>query len=185
MTASAFPGIEKGYNITEQELIRGPLVPLYSADDSTLESGVIDRAADFINRNMNSVAWLEGTRRRVRKAYPPDAVREAIVNAVIHRDYAREGTDIEMSLYSNRLEIISPGGLPNGVTVEKMKQGVVRVTRNGLIKDTLQNCGYVEHLGMGVRNRIIKSMKEHNGTEPELIDADDRFTVRFWKSPGQ
>lgn len=185
VTASAFPGIEKGYNITEQELIRGPLVPLYSADDSTLESGVIDRAADFINRNMNSVAWLEGTRRRVRKAYPPDAVREAIVNAVIHRDYAREGTDIEMSLYSDRLEIISPGGLPNGVTVEKMKQGVVRVTRNGLIKDTLQNCGYVEHLGMGVRNRIIKSMKEHNGTEPELIDADDRFTVRFWKSPAQ
>lgn len=182
VTASAFPGIEKDYNLTESERIRGPLVPLYSADGSVMENGVIDRAVDFINRNMDSVAWLEGARRRVKKAYPLNAVREAIVNAAVHRDYAREGTDIELSLYSDRLEIISPGGLPDGMTMEKMKLGVVRVTRNSLIKDTLQNCGCVEPLGMGVRKRIIKSMMEHNGTEPELIDAEDRFTVRFWKS---
>ena len=59
------------------------------------------------------------------------------MNAVAHRDYAREGTDIEVSLYRDRFEVISPGRLPNGVTVEKMKEGVVRVARNELLKEIL------------------------------------------------
>ena len=49
--------------------------------------------------------------------------------------------------------------------------------------DVLRDYGYVEHLGMGVRNRIIGSMRDHNGTEPDLIEEDHRFTVRLWKDP--
>ena len=81
----------------------------------------------------------------------------------------------------DRLEVISPGRLPNSVTVEKMREGVLRVSRNELVKDVLRDYGYVEHLGMGVRNRIIGSMHDHNGTEPDLIEEDHRFTVRLWK----
>lgn len=180
--AVAFPDIEKDYNTIDEERIRGPLVSLFSENRSVVEGGVIDRSVDFVKRNMGGSAWLEGARRVVKKAYPSDAVREAIVNAVVHRDYTREGTDIEISLYKDRLEVISPGGLYNGVTIEKIKQGIVRETRNGLLKEILRDYRYVDHFGMGIRNRIIKSMKEHNGTEPDLIDADDRFTVRLWKS---
>ena len=119
VTAVAFPGFEKEYNTVDEERIRGPLTPLVSSRGALVEEGVIDRTVDFIKRNMGSVAYLEGGRRRRKRSFPFDAVREAVVNAVAHRDYAREGTDIEVSLYRDRFEVISPGRLPNGVTVEE------------------------------------------------------------------
>ena len=181
VTAVAFPGPEKDYDTVDEERIRGPLTSRVSRRGAALEKGVIDRTVDFVKRNMGSVAWLEGGRRRRKRAFPIDAVREAVVNAVAHRDYAREGTDIFVSLYRDRLEVISPGRLPNGVTVEKMREGVVRVARNELLKEILRDYGYVEHYGMGVRNRIIGSMRRHNRTEPDLVEEDDRFIVRLWK----
>ncbi len=185
VTAVAFPGLEKEYNTVDEERIRGPLTPRVSEDGDVVERGVIDRTVDFIKRNMGSVAYLDGGRRIHKKSFPLDAVREAVVNAVVHRDYAREGTDIEVSLYRDRFEVISPGRLPNGVTVEKMKEGVVRLARNELLKEILRDYRYVEHYGMGVRNRIINSMRRHNDTEPDLVEGDDRFMVRLWKAPRQ
>ncbi len=183
VTAVAFPGSGKDYDAIDEERIRGPLTSVVSRRGAVVEKGVIDRTVDFVKRNMGSVAWLEGGRRRRKTAFPVDAVREAVVNAVTHRDYAYEGTDIEISLYRDRLEIISPGRLPNGVTVEKMREGVVRVARNELLKEILRDYGYIEHYGMGVRKRIIESMRHHNGTEPDLVEDDIRFTVRLWKKP--
>ena len=183
VTAVAFPGLEKEYNTVDDERIRGPLTPRVSEDGEVVEKGVIDRTVDFVERNMGSVAYLEGARRIHKKSFPLDAVREAVVNAVAHRDYAREGTDIEVSLYRDRFEVISPGRLPNGVTVEKMKEGVVRMARNEMLKEILRDYRYIEHYGMGVRNRIINSIRQHNGTEPDLVEEDDRFMVRLWKAP--
>ena len=142
----------------------------------------IDRKVDFVAKNMGTTAWLESGRRRRKKSLPIDAVREAVVNAAAHRDYTIIGTDIEVSLFHDRLEVISPGRLPNGVTVEKMKEGL-RAARNELLKEILRDYGYVEHLGMGVRNRIIESMRSHNGTEPDLVEEEYRFIVRLWKAP--
>ena len=182
VTATAFPRTEKDYDTTDEELIRGPLVSLLSRRGRPTEKGVIDRTVDFVAKNMGTTAWLEGGRRHRKKALPLDAVRESVVNAAAHRDYTIVGTDIEVSLYRDRLEVISPGRLPNGVTVEKMKEGL-RVARNELLKEILRDYGYVEHLGMGVRNRIIESMRAHNGTEPDLIEQEYRFIVRLWKEP--
>lgn len=182
VTATAFPRTEKDYDTTDEELIRGPLVSLLAKRGRPMEKGVIDRTVDFVAKNMGSTAWLEGGRRHRRKALPLDAVREAVVNAAAHRDYMLIGTDIEVSLFSDRLEVISPGRLPNGVTVEKMKDGL-RAARNELLKEILRDYGYVEHLGMGVRTRIIESMRVHNGTEPDLIEEEHRFIVRLWKEP--
>ena len=182
ITAAAFPETEKDYNTVDEELIRGPLVSMLSVKKHVVDKGVIERAVDFVARNMGSVAWLDGGRRRRKKSLPSAAVREAIVNAVAHRDYTLTGTDIEVSLYRDRLEVISPGRLPNGVTVEKMKEGL-RAARNELLKETLRDYGYVDHLGMGVRNRIIGAMRHHNGTDPDLIEEEHRFTVRLWKEP--
>ena len=182
MTAAAFPEDDKDYNTVDEEIIRGPLVSVIAPKERVAERGVIDRAVDFVSRNVGSVAWLEGGRRHRKKELPLDAVREAIVNAVTHRDYTLAGTDVEISLYRDRLEVISPGRLPNGVTVEKMKEGL-RAARNELLKEILRDYGYVEHFGMGVRNRIIESMRKHNGTEPDLIEEESRFIVRLWKGP--
>jgi ATP-dependent DNA helicase RecG len=180
ITATAYPGIEKEYATVDEEIIRGPLVSVLSRRGRIVEKGVIDRAVDFAARNMGTIAWLEGGRRRRKPAYPLEAVREAIVNAVTHRDYTITVTDIELSLYRDRLDVISPGRLPNTVTVAKMRQGY-RAARNELLKDILRDYGYVEHRGMGVRNRILQPMRQHNGTEPDLIEDEDRFTVRLWK----
>ena len=183
VTAAAFPGTDKEYKTLDEERIRGPLAPIVSASGKITEQGVIDRSVDFVRRNMGTAAWLDGARRIRKSAFPLDAVRESLVNALVHRDYAREGTDVEVSLYADRLEVISPGKLPNGVTVQKMREGVVRVARNELLKEILRDYRYIEHHGMGVRNRIIESMRSHNGTEPDLLEQDDRFTVRLWKKP--
>ena len=180
ITAAAFPGNEKDYEIVDRDLIRGPLVSRLGETGAITEPGVIDRAVEFVRRNMGSTAWLEGGRRHQRGALPLDAIRESVVNAVLHRDYTLAGTDVEISLYEDRVEVISPGRLPNGITVEKMKGGA-RATRNGFLKNVLSDYGYVEHLGMGVRRRIVGSMLKHTGREPDLVEEESRFTVRLWK----
>ena len=128
-------------------------------------------------------AWLEdGVRRRERWDYPFESVREAVVNAIAHRDYTITVTDIELSIYEDRLEIVSPGRLPNTVTVDKMRTGY-RATRNELIKEILRDYAYIEATGLGVPRKIIHGMREHNGTEPDLVEEEDQFIVRLWKEP--
>ena len=183
ITATAYPGTEKDYDTIDEENIRKPIVSLLSKNrgDRPVETGTIDQAVDFIARNMGGTAVLEGAIRKRIPSYPLEAVREAVANAVAHRDYTITVTDIEISLYEDRLEVVSPGRLPNTVTVEKMKQGY-RAARNELVKEILRDYGYVEHRGMGVKRKILRGMREHNGTEPDLIEEEDRFVVRLWKS---
>ena len=128
-------------------------------------------------------AWIEGGGRRVERwDYPLEAVREALVNAIAHRDYTIAVMDIELSIYADRIEIISPGRLPNTVTVEKMRAGY-RASRNELIKEVLRDYHYIEATGLGVPRKIIEGMRAHNGTEPDLVEEDDSFLVRLWNAP--
>ena len=144
---------------------------------------VIEQALDFVRRNTTVEAWIDdGGRRQERWDYPLEAVREAVVNAIAHRDYTITVTDIELSIYSDRLEVISPGRLPNTVTVEKMRAGY-RASRNELIKEVLRDYRYIEATGLGVPRKIVQGMLAHNGTEPDLIEDEDRFIVRLWKEP--
>jgi len=182
ITALAFPEKDKDSNITEEDRIHGPLVSLLSDNGDMIENGVIDRAVEFVKRNMDSDAWPVRGRKLVEKSLPLDAVREAIINAITHREYTYVSSDIELNLYPDRLEIISPGALTHGMTVEKMKHGFVRITRNNLINDVLQKYQYVNYTGMGVRRRIVESMRKHNGTEPDLIVEPDQFRVCLWRS---
>jgi ATP-dependent DNA helicase RecG len=110
-------------------------------------------------------------------------VREAIVNAVAHRDYTIAVTDIELAVFSDRIEVISPGRLPNTVTVEKMTSGY-RATRNELIKEVLRDYRYVDARGLGVPRKIVRLMRERNGTEPEFVEEDERLVVRLVRGSG-
>ena len=180
--AICYPGAEPAYATRADEDLRGPLVPLKFTDGSVLDRGLVDQAWDFVRRNTAPTARLEGARRIDGWEYPESVIREALVNALVHRDYGIAGADVMLAIYADRLEIQSPGRLPNTVTVEGMKAGV-RYARNQTLVNVMRDYGYVEARGMGVRNRIVPGMRAHNGTEPDLIEEEHRFTVRLWKAP--
>jgi ATP-dependent DNA helicase RecG len=179
--AAAYDGREKDYAARERLSLRQPMVALRAADGSAVESGLVEQAVEFVRRNTTVTAQLaDGARREEQWEYPEEAVREAIVNALVHRDYLLSGTDVELSLYEDRLEILSPGRLPNAITPERMRVGC-RSARNQLLKDTMRDYGYLEHMGMGVPRKIFRAMREKNGTEPDLLEDGETFTVRLWK----
>lgn len=176
--AVAYPGTEQDYDAQERTALRGPLTPLLSERDDFVENGLVEQALDFVRRNTPVVFVVQGGRRVERPAYPRDALREGIVNALIHRDYLLTSTDVELALYSDRLEIVSPGRLPNGITPDHMRFGT-RAARNQLLKDVMRDYRYLEHMGMGIPRKIVRGMREHNGTEPDLVELDERFIIRL------
>lgn len=177
--AAAYPGKEKDYAAIDRGTIRGPMAPLLSGR-KIVENGLVEQALDFVKRNTKVTARLQGGARRAeRPSYPREAVREVLVNALVHRDYLLSSTDIELSIYEDRLEVISPGKLPNGITPDRMRTGC-RAARNQLLKDVMRDYGYLEHMGMGVPRKIVRGMHDHNGTEPDLVEDGERFIVRLW-----
>lgn len=202
ITAVAYSGAEKDYAAQARATLRGPAVSLFPAltinpgqphypllprtfseAGRALEAGVVEQALDFVRRNIEVRAWIDdGGQRQEVWDYPLEAVRETVVNAIAHRDYTIAVIDIELSIYSDRIEIISPGRLPNTVTVEKMRAGY-RASRNELIKEVLRDYRYIEATGLGVPRKIIEGMRAHNATEPDLVEEEDRFLVRLWKEP--
>jgi ATP-dependent DNA helicase RecG len=176
--AVAYPGKEKDYAARERLSIRGPMTALIG-DGGIVDNGIVEQAVEFVRRNTGVVATLvDGARREQKWTYPEEAVREIIVNALVHRDYLLSGTTVELSIYDDRMEVTSPGRLPNGITPERMLIGC-RAARNQLLKDVMRDYGYLEHMGMGIPRKVVKSMLAHNGTMPELIEEDERFTVRL------
>ena len=177
--AAAFPETEKDYAARERTNLRGAMTPLMDQNHEVLEAGLVEQALEFVRRNTPVTAVLKDDARRVeRPTYPVEVIREAVVNALIHRDYLLANTDIELAIYKDRLEIISPGKLPNGITPERMRAGT-RAARNQLLKDVMKDYGYLEHMGMGVPRKIVRGMQEHNQTDPDLVEEDERFIVRL------
>jgi ATP-dependent DNA helicase RecG len=180
ISAVTYKGQEKDYNTTERDIIRGPVVARFNEAGEIVDTGIVERAIEFVRRSTGSSAYLVEGRRIDKPDYPEEVIRETIVNAIAHRDYTISGSDIELSIYSDRLEVISPGRLPNTVTVERMKAGC-RATRNELIKEILRDYHYVEATGLGVPRKIIAGMLKHNGIEPDLVEDEYSFTVRLWR----
>lgn len=178
--AAAFPGLSKDYAARERNPLRGPMTPLLNEAGEIVEAGLVEQALAFVTRNISVTGQLEagGARREETLAYPMEAVREAIVNALVHRDYLLSSTDIELSIYDDRMEIVSPGRLPNGITPARMLTGC-RAARNQLIKDVMRDYRYLENSGMGIPRKIVRCMKERNNTEPVLIEEGERFTMRL------
>lgn len=184
--AAAYPGPEKEYETIESDDLRGAMVGLFSKANGPpelVEPGLVEQAMAFVRRNTRVRSEIEDGGRRIdEREYPMAAVREALVNALVHRDYLMDATDVELSIYEDRIEVLSPGRLPNTITPERMKTGT-RAARNQLLKDIMSDYDYMEHRGLGVPRKIVKLMTEQNGTEPDLIEEDERFLVRLWKSP--
>ena len=177
----AFEGEDKSYKALDDRLIDGPLVALrkVSAGGGSViaENGLIESLVDAMRPFLSEdAAEVDASMRRERRwLYPVEALREAIVNALAHRDWTRY-EEIEIARYADRLEVLSPGALQNSMTVEKMVAGQ-RSSRNPSIVEVLRDYGYVDARGMGVRNKIIPLLLEHNGTEPEFIATEDHLRL--------
>jgi ATP-dependent DNA helicase RecG len=176
-----FEGEDKSYRALDDRVVDGALLALWKNDErgnrELTEDGLIEKLIDamqpFVSEEAGEVD--ESMRRERRWLYPVGALREAIVNALAHRDWTRY-EEVEISQYVDRLEILSPGALQNSMTVEKMIAGQ-RSPRNPLIVEVLRDYGYVDARGMGVRNKIIPLLREQNGTEPEFIATEDHLRV--------
>ena len=179
---AVFPGAGKTIDSLMDKSLSAPFVGLRrhgEADyiEPSFPGRVIDLLQPFISREV-----LNGVHRESQWDFPLDVIRELVVNAFAHRDWTRR-TDTEISVYSDRMEVISPGALPNGMTVEKVKAGQ-RVPRNHNIINVLRDYGLMEHQGMGIRRTVIPSMLKHNGTEPDFEATEDLFKVTLWKKTG-
>lgn len=177
--AVAYPGTEQDYTAIQRSNLRGPITPLLSDEGMIIESGLVEQALDFIRRNTSRESILDKGRLKEQTTYPDEALREGIVNALIHRDYLLTSTNIQLAIYSDRLEIVSPGRLPNGITPSRMRAGT-RAARNQVLKDVMRDYRYLEHMGMGVPRKIVKGMQQHNGTDPELVEQNESFVLRLF-----
>ena len=151
-------------------------------DRKDFDGGVVADIQDamrFIERNTRTAYRIEGLRRQNIPEYPMDAVREAVTNAVMHRDWFFDGANVFVEIYTNRIEVISPGGLPKGLTLADL--GHMSIRRNPLIADLLHRIDFIEKAGTGIR-RIRDRAREQDCPEPEF-EADRFVTVIFRPNP--
>ena len=129
-------------------------------------------------RNIHLGATIVGIYRQDVYEIPPDAIRELIINAMVHRSYLDHGT-IQVAVYDNRLEITSPGKLPMGQTMERMKEGYSKI-RNEALAHAFAYMNLIEHWGSGIP-RIIDKVKAAGLREPEFIGGEVDLRINIYR----
>ena len=162
-----FPGTEPrgedgGVGYGRRDELSGPL------------ARIIERAWAITWEEMRVGAVVNSLEREELTEYPPFAVREALVNAVCHRDYSIKGRRTEIRMYADRLEIISPGGLPGYITLDNLVEE--HYSRNPRLVNGLYQWGYIEELGLGI-DRMIEEMVQAGHNPPQFRDTPYSFTV--------
>ena len=136
----------------------------------------IDDLLNYISLNNRTKVWFTGApQREERKDYPDEAIREAVVNAFAHRDYLLHSF-IKVQFFDNRMEILSPGGIPDGLTLAEIKDGMTAV-RNPQLVHILDKMNYIENYGTAI-DRMIKAY-EGTGAQPEFKVTPHMFKVTF------
>jgi len=135
------------------------------------------QAEAFLRANLRSVVRLVGLTHLETLEYPFEAVRELLVNAIAHRDYSVQGDCIHLHIFSDRLEVHSPGGLPGPVTLDNLLEA--RFSRNAVIVQTLADLGFVERLGYGL-DRVVTVMRQNNLPPPLFEEAAGSFRVTLY-----
>ncbi|MDN3203404.1 ATP-binding protein [Algoriphagus sediminis] len=112
--------------------------------------------------------------------YPEPACREALINAITHRDYSLEGRGIEIRIFTDRLEVLSPGKLLSKLTIEDLKElKGAHETRNAYVARVLREYGYIRELGEGIR-RMFEVMKSNELIEPQIASPNKSFIVTLF-----
>lgn len=146
-------------------------------DRQTIEGNLdlqIDTTTAVIKNNLRQPSDIIGNQRVEAAQYPEKVFRELIVNACCHRNYAIDGSQIRIFLYDDRLEVISPGRLPNPVTIEKLKAGVSYAV-NPVIVKFMENLNYIDKLGRGLPMVCQEAAKL--GREVQFLEQGEEFRV--------
>jgi ATP-dependent DNA helicase RecG len=182
-----FDGVEKTYQARLDETLDVALLGRIQYDKAgnrtIIEDGLVEKLLSVLRPFIfyeSDVLDANSLRRDRGWMYPLNALRELVINACAHRDWTRF-VDIEVGVYADRLEIISPGALQNSMTIEKMKAGQ-RSPRNPIIVEVLRDYGYVDARGMGIRTKVIPQMRAFNGTEPGFEATEDYLKTTLWRS---
>lgn len=163
-TATTHPDPDAPLYLDNREF-RGPIPAMIEAA----------RAAVF--QRVGRRAVVSGFRRQDVPDYPEIAVREAIINAVAHRDYSRTGSFIQIRLFDDRIEVQSPGGLAGGLTVDDLVHE--QYTRNPHVMRLLEGLGYVERRGVGI-DEMIAAMEQAGLPRPLFEDRRTSFWVTLY-----
>ena len=158
--AGRFRGANRAH-IADQRDIRGHAPSL------------VERATEFVLEHLSCAVRIEGTRRQDRWNVPPVAVREAIVNAVAHADYAQRGGPIRVAVFADRVEVENPGLLPFGLTIDDLPLGVSKL-RNRVIARVFHELGLMENWGSGVQ-RMMTACDQAGCPHPVFEELGGRF----------
>ena len=151
-------------------------------DRKDFAGGIVSDIEDslrFIERNTRTAWRIEGLRREDVPEYPMKALREAITNAVMHRDWFMEGANVFVEIYTDRIEISSPGGLPKGMKLSDLGRKSIR--RNALIADLLHRITFIEKAGTGIK-RMRDEAHDQNCPAP-IFEESGFFTAIFHPNP--
>lgn len=135
----------------------------------------IEEAIAFVHKHALHGAEIGPVRRRERWSLPPVAVRETLINAVAHADYAQRGAPLRVSIFDDRLEVENPGLLPFGITLEDLPRGVSKL-RNRVIGRVFHALGLIEQWGSGIQ-RMTAACREAGLAPPLFEELATRFRV--------
>ena len=143
--------------------------------------GAADEVISFLQKHMTREAVIGSVKRTDLWTYPVVAVREAIMNAIVHADYAQRGAPIRVALFDDRLEIENPGLLPFGLTIEDLRKGISKL-RNRVIGRVFQELGLIEHWGSGIQ-RMTAACRDRGLDAPKLEEIGTHFRVTLSATP--
>ncbi len=133
----------------------------------------------FLKKHLNVRSEIREINRHEIYEIPLDALREAVVNALVHRDYSIRGTNISVNVFDDRVEIVNPGGFPSGIT--KNNFGKESVRRNLIIADLFHRMDKMEKIGSGIRR--MRDLVRTAGLKDLVFESDTFFRVIFHRDP--
>jgi predicted HTH transcriptional regulator len=135
----------------------------------------IDSIIDYTISEIPVTQKLVGAKRERISVLPAFAVREAVINAVVHRDYSLRGASVQVDIFSDRCKITSPGVLPGALSIDLLGQGISEI-RNRSLARIFRGAGFMEELGSGI-SRMIQEMKNSGNPRPEFEEKGQYFCV--------
>ena len=138
---------------------------------------LLKEAELFFNKTLTHISQIKGFERKTVQDYPFEAIREALVNALAHRDYTITTAPITFYIYNDRIEITSPGRLVYPLTISELEDNEP-IHRNEAICNIFSKTKYMEHVGTGIK-RMKDAMRAHGLDEPEFAEIGEFFKVTF------
>ena len=153
---------------------------LDSAEIQSHPVQAVDEALNFVRRNTRRAVEIYGAQNQEVWEFPIVAIREAVINALVHADYSQRNSPIRIAILADRIEIDNPGGLPPGLTIEDIHRGLSKL-RNRVIARVFHELQLIEQWGSGVQ-RMTKTCLEAGLPEPTFEEIGSGFRVTFHRA---